>query len=100
MSFTDPQPGDKTPRDHARPGDSDELRGLHGPDDIAGDRAPSDVTSATAPATSTLCISPRPSSSVPVATFLLSLAIIIAGAVAYTLLPVSSLPKSSIPSSP
>ncbi len=96
MSFTDPQPGDKTPRDHARPGDSDELRGLHGPDDIAGDRAPSDVTAHGPGYVDSVHFS-APFIKRPVATFLLSLAIIIAGAVAYTLLPVSSLPEVEYP---
>ncbi len=96
MSFTDPQPGDKTPRDHARPGDSDELRGLHGPDDIAGDRAPSDVTAHGPSYVDSVHFS-APFIKRPVATFLLSLAIIIAGAVAYTLLPVSSLPEVEYP---
>ena len=41
MSFEDPQPGDKAPRDRPHPGDRDELRGLgEPPTDIAGDRAP------------------------------------------------------------
>src|SRR5215469_4858424 len=96
MSFTDPQPGDKAPRDHARPGDSDELRGLHGPDDIAGDRAPDDVT-AHGPGYVDQVHFSAPFIKRPVATFLLSLAIIIAGAVAYKLLPVSSLPEVEYP---
>ncbi len=94
--FTDPQPGDKNPRDHARPGDSDELRGLHGPDDIAGDRAPSDITAHGPSYVDSVHFS-APFIKRPVATFLLSLAIIIAGAVAYTLLPVSSLPEVEYP---
>ncbi|HXS13500.1 MAG TPA: efflux RND transporter permease subunit [Acidobacteriaceae bacterium] len=113
MSFEDPKPGDKAPRDHSRSGDSDELRGLHGPDDIAGDRAPDDYASAAdrekfhrqvtgedaplgADSVDTVHFS-APFIKRPVATFLLSLAIIIAGAVAYKLLPVSSLPEVEYP---
>ncbi len=107
MSFEDPQPGDKTPRDRPRPGDSDELRGLHGPDDIAGDRASSDhATAADREEAHQPLAGPGEVGAVhfsapfikrPVATFLLSLAIIIAGAVAYSLLPVSSLPEVEYP---
>ena len=120
MSFEDPKPGDKDPRDHPRPGDRDELRGIFGPDDIAGDRAPDDqataadrekihrqTTESDAPlGQSTSPSGPGDVSTVhfsapfikrPVATFLLSLAIIIAGAVAYKLLPVSSLPEVEYP---
>ncbi len=107
MSFTDPQPGDKDPRDRPRPGDSDELRGLHGPDDIAGDRASHDRASAAdleksdeplaGPGEVNTVHFSAPFIKRPVATFLLSLAIIIAGAVAYRLLPVSSLPEVEYP---
>ena len=120
MSFEDPQPGDKAPRDRPRPGDRDELRGLHGPDDIAGDRAPDeDATAADrekfhrqltgedaplgqgdspgGPGEVSAVHFSAPFIKRPVATFLLSLAIIIAGAVAYKLLPVSSLPEVEYP---
>jgi multidrug efflux pump len=107
MSFTDPQPGDKAPRDHVRPGDRDELRGIHGPDDIAGDRASHDHATAADRAEANEPIGgpgevdtvhfSAPFIKRPVATFLLSLAIIIAGAVAYRLLPVSSLPEVEYP---
>jgi multidrug efflux pump len=107
MSFEDPKPGDKDPRDRPRPGDSDELRGIRGPGDIAGDRAPSDHATAADRAeahepiggpgdVSTVHFS-APFIKRPVATFLLSIAIIIAGAVAYKLLPVSSLPEVEYP---
>jgi len=107
MSFTDPQPGDKAPRDHARPGDRDALRGLRGPDDIAGDRASHDhATAADRELADEPLAGPGEVNTVhfsapfikrPVATFLLSIAIIIAGAVAYKLLPVSSLPEVEYP---
>jgi multidrug efflux pump len=120
MSFEDPKPGDQDPRDGARPGDRDELRGLRGPDDIAGDRAPDDHATAgdrekihrqTTGSDAPLGQSDSPAGrgdvgavhfsapfiKRPVATFLLSLAIIIAGAVAYKLLPVSSLPEVEYP---
>src|SRR5580658_1064722 len=112
MSFIDPKPGDKDPRDRPRPGDSDELRGLHGPDDVAGDRAPDDFSDADRAKTARELASEdaplgadhvdtvhfsAPFIKRPVATFLLSIAIIIAGAVAYKLLPVSSLPEVEYP---
>ena len=107
MSFTDPQPGDKDPRDHALPGDSDEIRGLRGPDDIAGDRAHDDHATAAdrekahdplaGPGDVNAVHFSAPFIKRPVATFLLSIAIIIAGAVAYELLPVSSLPEVEYP---
>ena len=116
MSFTDPKPGDKDPRDQPRPGDQDELRGVFGPDDVAGERAPEDrataadrekvhrqTTESDAPLgqsssgeVETVHFS-APFIKRPVATFLLSIAIIIAGAVAYELLPVSSLPEVEYP---
>ena len=107
MSFTDPKPGDQTPRDRPRPGDSDELRGLHGPDDIAGDRTSHDHATAAdreeahdpigGPSDVDTVHFSAPFIKRPVATFLLSIAIIIAGAVAYKLLPVSSLPEVEYP---
>jgi multidrug efflux pump len=112
MSFIDPKPGDKDPRDRPRPGDQDELRGLHGPDDVAGDRAPDDFSDADRAKTARELASEdaplgaddvdtvhfsAPFIKRPVATFLLSIAIIIAGAVAYKLLPVSSLPEVEYP---
>src|SRR5215469_5012436 len=107
MSFENPQPGDKTPRDHARPGDREELRGLYGPDDIAGDRAHYDHATAhdrelaheplAGPGEVDTVHFSAPFIKRPVATFLLSIAIIIAGAVAYKLLPVSSLPEVEYP---
>jgi len=107
MSFENPKPGDKDPRDHAHPGDRDELRGVRGPDDIAGDRASHDHFTAADRAEAYKPLAgpgdvdavhfSAPFIKRPVATFLLSLAIIIAGAVAYTLLPVSSLPEVEYP---
>jgi multidrug efflux pump len=111
VSFENPQPGDKDPRDHARPGDRDDVRGFHGPDDIAGDRAPDESAADRAKTARELASEDAPlgADSVdtvhfsapfikrPVATFLLSIAIIIAGAVAYKLLPVSSLPEVEYP---
>ncbi|QHN02428.1 acriflavin resistance protein [Granulicella sp. WH15] len=103
------QPGDRTPTDHALPGDQAKLDGrVH----QGGDRAPhehatvedqqrldrqfheegtpleSDVNGVHFSA---------PFIQRPVATFLLSIAIILAGAVAYMLLPVSSLPQVEFP---
>ncbi len=103
------QPGDRTPEDHARPGDQAKLSGRM--QDRAGDRAPHD--SAT-PADHTRMEegfheAQEPLGAVggvhfsapfirrPAATFLLSIAIIIAGCVSYTLLPVSSLPQVEYP---
>jgi multidrug efflux pump len=109
MSFDNPQPGDKFPTDAPRPGDEARLRGT---DDRSGERAPQDA--ATAHDQSEFDkqggIHGEPLSSGeggvnfsepfikrPVATFLLSFAIILAGAVAYKLLPVASLPQVEFP---
>ncbi|HEV2578056.1 MAG TPA: hypothetical protein VGU25_12670, partial [Acidobacteriaceae bacterium] len=109
MSFTDPKPGDKDPRDSATPDDAAKAYARGGPNDRAGDRAPEDrataadrekihrqTTESDAPLgqsssgeVDTVHFS-APFIKRPVATFLLSIAIIIAGAVAYKLLPVSS----------
>jgi len=100
MSFTNPQPGEHLPSDAARSGD---LARLHGADDVAGDRAPLDPSPSLA---EQLADEAGPVGGVnfsapfirrPVATFLLSIAIIIAGSVAYTLLPVASLPQVEFP---
>ena len=99
MSINDPQPGDRTPRDHARNGDLARLRGA---DDTAGDRAPLDPK----PSLQERLSGDEPIGGInfsepfikrPVATFLLSIAILMAGAVAYTLLPVASLPQVEFP---
>jgi multidrug efflux pump len=96
------QPGDKTPSDGQRPGDASKLRSS---DLRGGDRAPEDGA-ATPPRTPIESSVPLNESGVnfsapfinrPVATFLLSFAIILAGAVGYTLLPVSSLPQVEFP---
>src|ERR1700744_2463030 len=96
MSFSNPQPGDKDPRDAPRPGDRDELRGVHGPDDIAGDRVPDDVKAHGPEYVDAVHFS-APFIKRPVATFLLSIAISLPGPVAYKLLPVSSLPEVEYP---
>ena len=90
-----PQPGDRTPSDHTRNGD---LARLHGADDTAGDRAPrvakpslQERLSGDVPIGSGVgsVNFSEPFIKRPVATFLLSAAIIIAGSVAYKLLPVA-----------
>jgi multidrug efflux pump subunit AcrB len=100
MSSRDPQPGDHAPTDHTRPGD---LARLHGADDTAGDRAPIDPSPTLK---EELADEAGPMEGVnfsapfikrPVATFLLSAAVIIAGSVAYKLLPVASLPQVEFP---
>ncbi len=116
MSFQNPQPGDSTPRDGARPGDREKLHDSGGPNDREGERAPRDGASAQdqrkldkqfkeqgAPLNQGVGgdVGPvhfsAPFIKRPVATFLLSIAIIIAGAVAYELLPVSALPEVEYP---
>ena len=105
MSDFDPKPGDKFPTDAARPGDEVILRERGGPNDFEGGRAPEDED-----------VTPKeekiyegedqplggvnfsePFIKRPVATFLLSIAIIIAGSIAYALLPVASLPQVEFP---
>jgi multidrug efflux pump len=108
MNF-EPKPGDSTPHDAARPGDEARLRGVS---DAGGDTAPTDKATAADHAkmhreaegeTSPLSSGEggvnfsAPFIQRPVATFLLSIAIIIAGSVAYTLLPVASLPQVEFP---
>jgi multidrug efflux pump len=105
---TAPEPGDKYPTDHTRPGD---LARLHGADDTAGDREPHDYASAAdehqnaeameteqAPLGAVAGVHfSAPFIQRPIATFLLSFAIILAGAVAYKMLPVASLPAVEYP---
>ena len=111
------QPGDQDPTDGIRPGDRDKAYGRE--QDRAGDRAPrdrataadskqeqrgfeeeqgplDDGTSGPASGVSGVHFS-APFIRRPVATFLLSLAIIMAGVVAYLLLPVASLPQVEFP---
>ncbi|MEO7028482.1 MAG: efflux RND transporter permease subunit [Acidobacteriaceae bacterium] len=110
MSFENPQPGDHTPHDAPRPGDEAKLRGNE--QDRAGDRAPDDRATAadqrqfdkqfkekgTPLSSGVKAIHfSAPFIKRPVATFLLSFAILLAGAVAYKLLPVSSLPQVEFP---
>jgi multidrug efflux pump len=114
------EPGDKLPRDTERPGDAAKAYDRGGPNDFAGDRQPTDAatpgdqrkierqlserdaplgqadTPSALGAVDTVHFS-APFIKRPVATFLLSIAIIIAGAVAYKLLPVSSLPEVEYP---
>ena len=105
-----PQPGDTTPTDRQRPGDQARLSGRE--QDRGGDRAPRDRATAgdqreldrqTAEEGTPLDSGAggvhfsAPFIKRPVATFLLSIAILLAGAVAYKLLPVSSLPQVEFP---
>ena len=105
---TAPEPGDKTPRDHQRPGDADRLHGtdLQGGDRAPRDRAtthdeyrnaePSEDESSPLGAIGGIHFS-APFIQRPIATFLLSFAILLAGAVAYKMLPVASLPNVEFP---
>ncbi len=111
MSFTYPEPGDTTPRNGARPGDAQKAYG--GSEHRAGDTTPSDhARPADRRDPGTLDRETRPDKSElnsegvhfsapfirrPVATFLLSAAILLAGAVGYKLLPVASLPQVEFP---
>src|ERR1700683_78804 len=98
MSHFDPQPGDKKPTDAARPGDEVRLHAHGGPNDFEGDRAPEggDATPVEEEVYAGEADQPlggvnfsEPFIKRPVATFLLSIAIIIAGSIAYSLLPVA-----------
>lgn len=114
------QPGDRTPRDHARDGDYSKVHDNGGPTDRAGDSAPRDHASPadqakvdrqshgldgplnqgdspSGPGSVGAINFSAPFIQRPVATFLLSIAIIIAGSVAYKLLPVASLPQVEFP---
>jgi len=96
------QPGDKSPRDGATASDYSRL--AH-EDTRAGDHAPRDHASPRDKKKQKQDEGPNgggvhfsaPFIRRPVATFLLSAAIILAGAVAYKLLPVSSLPQVEFP---
>jgi multidrug efflux pump len=96
------QPGDKAPRDHAT---SRDVSRLAHEDTRAGDRGPRDHASGHDEKRQRQDEGPNgggvhfsaPFIRRPVATFLLSAAIILAGAVAYKLLPVSSLPQVEFP---
>ncbi len=101
------QPGDKTPRDQQRPGDAAKLHS-GGANAREGDRAPQDGASAKDQQKFDVQTKEggtplggvnfsEPFIKRPVATFLLSIAIIIAGSVAYKLLPVASLPQVEYP---
>src|SRR5580700_2819535 len=102
MSFRNPQPGDKNPTDAARPGDEVKLHAHGGPNDFEGDRAPEGADATPKMVEEVYAGEDTPLGGVnfsepfikrPVATFLLSIAILIAGGIAYTLLPVASLPQ-------
>ncbi len=106
-----PEPGDQLPRNGQRPGEAANLdtgNNSSGRDNRAGERAPHDHASphdqqhnAEPPEQSNGPIGnvhfSAPFIRRPVATFLLSVAIILAGSVAYKLLPVSSLPEIEFP---
>jgi multidrug efflux pump len=98
-----PQPGDHYPTDGQRPGDAAKLHASSG---RGGTRAPEDHASAAEEARNHTAASEAVHGTVhfsapfikrPVATFLLSLAIILAGTVAYILLPVAELPQVEYP---
>jgi len=105
---TAPEPGDKTPMEHVHPGDRARLDGRvvrggdHDPHDraTAGDErknaAPAEGESDPLGGIAGVHFS-KPFIQRPIATFLLSFAIILAGAVAYKMLPVSSLPNVEFP---
>jgi multidrug efflux pump len=108
MNF-EPKPGDSTPHDAPQPGDEARLRGV---DDQGGERTPGDAATAADEAkmhregegeASPLSSGEggvnfsAPFIQRPVATFLLSIAILIAGSAAYSLLPVASLPQVEFP---
>ncbi len=117
MSFENPEPGDHTPRDGERPGDQRKLDHAE-PSLRGGDRPPEDHANASdygdpgtldresgspsrkrpnrPPAEGGVHFS-APFIKRPVATSLMSIAIILAGAAAYKLLPVASLPEVEYP---
>jgi hydrophobe/amphiphile efflux-1 (HAE1) family protein len=117
MSFQNPEPGDHTPRDRERPGDRARLdhaepslgAGEHPPTDRAhaADYAdpgplndlyqPPDKKYKNRPPAGGGVHFSAPFIKRPVATFLISFAIILAGAAAYILLPVASLPQVEYP---
>jgi multidrug efflux pump len=109
MSFTNPKPGDQDPHDAPRPGDEARLHAHGGPNDFSGEAAPKDAATPADQAKLDRQSSPgggaplgginfsEPFIKRPVATFLLSIAIIIAGSVSYKLLPVASLPEVEYP---
>ena len=111
MSFKNPEPGDTTPKEYLRDGDAQKAFG--GPDDRGGDRTSTDYARPFDEGDpGTLDRESQPDQSEdnaagvhfsapfikrPVATFLLSAAILLAGAVGYKLLPVASLPQVEFP---
>jgi len=106
MSNFDPQPGDKAPTDAARPGDEVKLRERGGPNDFEGDSVPVNAGATAKDEEIYAGEEGTPLGGVnfsepfikrPVATFLLSIAVLIAGSIAYTMLPVASLPQVEFP---
>ena len=111
MSFKDPEPGDTTPRETLRPGDA--QKAYSRADDRGGDASATDYARPSDRRDpGTLDRESRPDATEdnsggvhfsapfikrPVATFLLSAAILLAGAVGYKLLPVASLPQVEFP---
>ena len=111
MSFKNPEPGDTTPKEYLRDGDAQKAFGS--PDDRGGDRTSTDYARPFDEGDpGTLDRESQPDQSEdnaagvhfsapfikrPVATFLLSAAILLAGAVGYKLLPVASLPQVEFP---
>src|ERR1700710_1367073 len=97
MSFENPQPGDHTPHDAPQPGDEQDREGARAPQAAAppGD-AKKKKPKPLADSVNTIHFS-APFIKRPVATFLLSAAIILAGIVAYKLLPVASRPQVEFP---
>ena len=105
---TAPEPGDKDPRDHQRPGNAARLQGtdLQGGDRDPHDRAssyderrnaePAEEEESPLGSIGGIHFS-KPFIQRPIATFLLSFAILLAGAVAYKMLPVASLPNVEFP---
>ncbi len=105
MSFENPQPGDHTPHDAATAEDQRKLREGGGSNTRAGDHAshdhpqPGDQKKKDQPLSANVNAVhfSAPFIKRPVATFLLSAAIILGGSVAYKLLPVASLPQVEYP---
>ena len=106
MADYNPRPGDEAPRDGQRPGDAGKAYGRE--QDRGGDWAPEDHATRGDQQELDEAFEEEqepiggvhfsaPFIKRPVATFLLSIAIILAGSVAYKLLPVSSLPQVEYP---
>ncbi|AFL86990.1 cation/multidrug efflux pump [Terriglobus roseus DSM 18391] len=106
---TAPEPGDKDPTERAHSGDAAKLHGsaIRGGDETPTDRAsahdehrnaePAEAEHEPEGGTVNGLHFSAPFIRRPIATFLLSFAILLAGAVAYKLLPVASLPNVEFP---